>query len=99
MEAAIKDPLHGRRPDKPGICYGFTMHEHSDSSYELELFFNDIFVLEYKSLPNQALASASAYQMQPQVREYAYYSYYGFGYMQNWAANTILRYVTKEDDA
>ena len=63
MEAAIKDPLHGRRKEKPGICFGFTIHEHSDTSYELELFFNDIFVLEYKSLPSQALPAISAYQM------------------------------------
>jgi len=28
-----------------------------------------------------------------------YYSYYGFGYLQNWAANTILRHTTKKDKA
>jgi hypothetical protein len=28
------------------------------------------------------------------VRSYAYYSYYGFAYMQNWAANTILKFRT-----
>jgi hypothetical protein len=28
-----------------------------------------------------------------------YYSYYGFGYMQNWAANTVLRMITDIPDA
>jgi hypothetical protein len=36
----------------PGICFGFTVHEDKrKSDYELELFFNDAFVLEYRSLP------------------------------------------------
>ena len=37
--------------------------------------------------------------MLPKVIEYSYYSYYGFGYLQNWAANTILRLVTGNEKA
>jgi hypothetical protein len=37
--------------------------------------------------------------MIPQVRQYAYYSYYGFSYIQNWVANTVLRHVTEEPEA
>ena len=64
------------------------------SDVELELFFNDQFVLEWKSLPSQANNAISSYQMQPQITDYAFYSYYGFAYLQNWCANTVLRHVT-----
>ena len=35
----------------------------------------------------------------PVFRQYIYYSFYGFAYLQNWAANTILRHETNNPDA
>jgi hypothetical protein len=65
----------------------------------LELFFNDQFIEEYRSIPDQNANSINSYQMIPQVQEYAFYSYYGFGYLQNWAANTILKQETRTETA
>jgi len=68
------------------------MHEHEkNKNYELELFFNDAIVLDYRSIPPQDEAGAEDADMVPAFRPYAYYSFYGFAYMQNWAANTLLR--------
>ena len=37
--------------------------------------------------------------MIPQIRSYVYYSYYGFAYLQNWAANIILKHTTGKESA
>jgi len=37
--------------------------------------------------------------MIPRIRSYAYYSFYGFAYLQNWAANLILKHVTQKETA
>ena len=37
--------------------------------------------------------------MLPWVHEYARYAYFGFNYMQNMAANTILRHAVQKEDA
>jgi hypothetical protein len=37
--------------------------------------------------------------MMPKVKEYAFYQYYGFAYLQNWAANTVLRRITRDRTA
>jgi hypothetical protein len=92
LDKYLEDPEHGKIPEKPGICFGFTVHE-KRNNFELELFFNDLFVKEYQSIPQQI--AQSAFQKNPKANEYALYSYYGFAYLQNWAANTILRQVTR----
>jgi hypothetical protein len=33
------------------------------------------------------------------LRAYAYFSFYGFAYLQNWAANTVLRSLTGNEAA
>jgi hypothetical protein len=50
LNKAISHSEAGR--DEPGICFGFTVHERASNDIELELFFNDLFVKEYKSLPS-----------------------------------------------
>ena len=82
LEDYISHAEHGRTKERPGICYGFTVDEDADvNRYELELFFNDLFVNEYKSIPDQKAKAINSYQMVPKVQEYMYYSYYGFGYL------------------
>jgi hypothetical protein len=46
----------------PGICYGFTVHENQTANdYELELFFNDQLVLEYRSIPDQSSPAITSF--------------------------------------
>jgi hypothetical protein len=73
------------------------VHNKAKNDFELELFFNDAIVLDYRSIPDQNDMAASSDVMIPQVRQYAYYSYYGFSYIQNWVANNVLRHVTKNN--
>ena len=75
---------HGRTAEKPGICFAFTVHEIEEKEnfiYELELFFNDHFVTEYKSQPDQKAKAIKSYQMIPLWEDYKFYQYYGFGYL------------------
>ena len=51
LDAYLEDPEHGKTPEKPGVCFGFTVHEKKRNNFELELFFNDLFVKEYQSIP------------------------------------------------
>jgi hypothetical protein len=69
------------------------------NNYELELFFNDAIVLDYRSIPPQDEPAINDFTMTPMLRSYAYYSFYGFAYLQNWAANTILRTLTDDEAA
>ena len=97
MDDYIEDDDYGHNKD--AVCFAFTLHEREENNFELELFFNDAVVLDYRSIPDQNDPAASVSQMIPQVRQYAYYSYYGFGYLQNWAANAILGHVSGDPDA
>jgi len=45
----------------PGICYAFKVHEYASNNYELELFFNDGLVRDYRSIPEQGLNAAETY--------------------------------------
>jgi hypothetical protein len=91
LDDYIAHPDHGKA-NHPGVCFGLTMHEHKkNEKYELELFFNDAAVLDYRSIPPQDEAGAEDANQVPAFRPYAYYSFYGFAYLQNWAANTLLR--------
>ena len=67
--------------------------------FELELFFNDANVLDYKSIPSQDENAVNESDNIPDFRSYVYYSFHGFAYIQNWAANTILRHLTGKKDA
>jgi hypothetical protein len=93
--------MHKKLGEKshPGICFAFKVHEYAKNDYELELFFNDGLVRDYRSIPEQGLNAAETYQMMPWVHEYARYAYFGFNYMQNLAANTILRDALNEEKA
>lgn len=85
---------------KPAVCFGFTVHENSKNDIELELIFNDFYaVTEFQSIPSQRMARVPLYQNIPQIQDYALWEWYGFGYMQNWVANTILKRRTGVDDA
>ena len=81
LDEHIEHKDHGRTADKPGICFAFTIHEHSSINIELELFFNDHFVSEYKSLADQRASAIKSYQMIPLVDDYKFYQYYGFSYL------------------
>ena len=82
----------------PGICFGFQASESLDKrSYDLELMFNDQMPARYISLPNQRLPASLPTQFLPLFNDYVLYSWNGFGYMQNWAANTILKRHTTPD--
>jgi hypothetical protein len=85
---------------KPAVCFGFTVHENRKNDIELELIFNDFYaVTEFQSIPSQRMARVPLYQNIPQIQDYALWEWYGFGYMQNWVANTILKRRTGVDDA
>ena len=100
LEKYISHENYGYDPEThPAICFAFEMKENDKNKYELDLMFNDQIVLDYRSIPNQMDVPADENQMFPRLRSYAYYNYYGFAYMQNWAANTVLRHATKKEDA
>jgi len=100
LDAYIEHPDHGYdEVNRPGVCFALTMHEHAQNDYELELFFNDAIVLDYRSIPPQDENSVNDSDMMPAFRQYFMYSLYGFAYMQNWAANTLLREKTKVQDS
>jgi hypothetical protein len=52
-------------PEKPGVCFGLTVHKKAENDYELELFFNDAIVLDYRSIPDQNDPAASSDVMIP----------------------------------
>ena len=92
LDDYIAHPGHGFDEDRPGVCFALTMHQHElNKKYELELFFNDAIVLDYRSIPPQDEQGVEDTDMIPAFRSYSYYSFYGFAYIQNWAANTLLR--------
>lgn len=43
---------YGWEDDRPGICFGFQVHEHADNDYEVELMFNDLWPSRIRSLPS-----------------------------------------------
>ena len=56
LEEYLQHADYGFDKQKPGsregICFGFTVHEHKENDFELELFFNDAIVLDYRSIPD-----------------------------------------------
>ena len=82
------------------MCYAFKIHEdEKKQKYELELFFNDLWIRELNSVPMQRKPAFDPSEPLPQTGEYVKYSFNGFAYMQNWVANTILKLKTGKDDA
>jgi hypothetical protein len=82
LDAYIEHQDYGRVPERPGVCFAFTVHEHVENlKYELELFFNDAVVLDYRSIPPQDEAAVDDSDSLPAFREYAFYSYNGFAYI------------------
>jgi hypothetical protein len=58
LDDYISHPDHGE-DHHPAICFAMTMHVHEkNKNYELELFFNDAIVLDYRSIPAQDEAGA-----------------------------------------
>jgi hypothetical protein len=51
LDAYIEHDDYGKDPERPAVCFGFTVHEESWKKYELELFFNDAIVLDYRGIP------------------------------------------------
>ena len=56
--------------------------------------FSDQPPADYTSIPNQQLNARLPTQFLPLFADYSLYSWYGFAYMQNWAANSILKRLT-----
>lgn len=99
LEDYIAHPDYGHDKERPGICLGIALHENAKNKYELEIFANDAVVLDYRLIPDQMDSAADDTQTVPRLRSYAYYSFYGVAYLQNWAANTVLRHVTNTPEA
>jgi hypothetical protein len=47
----ISDTDYGL-PEKPAVCFAFQILENSQTDYEIELFFNDLWPTYYQSLPS-----------------------------------------------
>lgn len=67
MDDYIAADTYGSK-GSPGVCFGLTVHNKADNDFELELFFNDAVVLDYRSIPDQNDLAASSDVMIPQVR-------------------------------
>ena len=50
-------------------------------------------------MPSQKSPATRIYQTIPRVEEYTLWEWYGFGYMQNWVANTVLKRRTGNANA
>jgi sulfur relay (sulfurtransferase) complex TusBCD TusD component (DsrE family) len=50
LDEYIQDAEYGY--EKDAVCFAFTLHERENNDYELELFFNDAVVLDYRSIPD-----------------------------------------------
>jgi hypothetical protein len=57
------------------------MKEPRNKKFELEMFFNDANVLDYKSIPSQDENSVNESDSIPNFRQYVYYSFHGFAYI------------------
>jgi hypothetical protein len=51
FDAYMSATGYGFDADKPGMCFAFEIHENSESDYELELMFNDLFPRSIRSIP------------------------------------------------
>jgi hypothetical protein len=80
-----------------GVCFGFAVHQRSESDYELELFFNDYW--QDEALPNQMDDPADPTSKIPRTDAYNLYTQNGYATLSNWVANTILKTVTGNPDA
>ena len=85
LDQYIAHPDYGFDAENhPAVCFAFRLKEFDSvkrNNYELELFFNDANVLDYRSIPPQDDPAISDFTMVPQLRAYAYYSFYGFAYI------------------
>lgn len=64
------------------------------------MFFNDHYHAKAQwSMPSQKSPATRIYQTIPRIEEYTLWEWYGFGYMQNWVANTVLKRRTGVDNA
>ena len=54
--AYISHPEYELNMDRQGICFGFHIIENSQNDYELDLYFNDLFPTNIRSLPSQRQA-------------------------------------------
>ena len=100
LDEYISDINFGRNESHPAVCYGFQIHEdENQQKYELELFFNDLWIDELNSIPMQRKPAFDPSETLPQSGDHISYSFKGFAYMQNWVANTILKIKTGNPDA
>jgi hypothetical protein len=99
FDSYIKAEGYGFDSDKPGVCFGFEIHENSESDYELELMFNDVDPGFTRAIPNQKLSAVDPTGQKPNLYEYSHYLLDGYSNMQNWVANAILKRKTGVDDA
>jgi hypothetical protein len=50
LDDYISHPLYGSE-GRPAVCFGIDLKNNKRHNYELELFFNDAAVLDYRSIP------------------------------------------------
>ena len=95
LEEYIASDKVGFDEDFEPICFAFAIHENDNrNKYELELFYNDLRPDWMQAIPNQKQPVWSSYEYAPKVKAYNEYQNSGFGHMQNWVANTILKRST-----
>ena len=51
MDVYLEHEDYGQKEDKPGICFGFSIIEHAENKYELELQFNDEYPKWNRAMP------------------------------------------------
>lgn len=51
--AYIGDENYGNA-SMPGVCFGFSIYENKHNDYEYELFFNDLWPTNLRSIPSQS---------------------------------------------
>ena len=94
FDSYVQSPDYGLKEEFAGVCFAFSIKQHAQNSYELDLQFNDQLQSHYQSIPRQSSSHVAQAQFLPAIEEYSKYQWFGFAYMQNWVANMILKRVT-----
>ena len=102
MFTYIQDPAYQTDDDHKGVCYGFELKKDGTNSYTTNLYFNDQTTMggqKSVGIPNQQSPVYSPTANAPDLGNYEKYSYRGFAYLQNLAANIVLKHETQKDSA
>lgn len=98
LDVYIGDAAFGLE-EHPGICFGFHVTERSATDIEVELYFNALGPNFLQSMPNQKEPAYDESNVDPELSSYELYTERGFVYMQNLAANVVLKHSTQKPSA